>query len=324
MRMSLQHQVCSYVLGDPCTLQLQNPTNILDVGTGTGEWAIRMAELYPSCEVVGTDIAAVAETRSVPMNVFFEIEDAEEWDRCQNVYDLIHFRTMEGAFKDWSAVYRNVYKSLKPGGWLEVQDFDTAKSMFGFACQFSADSPIHDLVADLAIATEKSGRKLGNDHQSARALLEAGLVDVRTTEHQIPISIGEKSAGKIWLVLCLDALEASCLRLLTEYMGWDADKLKAACEDVGRELVQVARDAEKSKGLTVKMNVAVGRKPLDAPLGAHRCDHCEQAVSPSGSIGRNDNLDETSAPLTGVADPATPVEMGNGINVAQNGDQPSP
>jgi methylase of polypeptide subunit release factors len=34
----------------------KNPQRILDVGTGTGIWAIDMAERYPSAEVLGIDL----------------------------------------------------------------------------------------------------------------------------------------------------------------------------------------------------------------------------------------------------------------------------
>jgi methylase of polypeptide subunit release factors len=34
----------------------RNPHRILDVGTGTGIWAIDMADKYPSAEVLGIDL----------------------------------------------------------------------------------------------------------------------------------------------------------------------------------------------------------------------------------------------------------------------------
>jgi methylase of polypeptide subunit release factors len=40
----------------------KNPQRILDVGTGTGIWAIDMADKYPSAEVLGIDL------RSVPLS----------------------------------------------------------------------------------------------------------------------------------------------------------------------------------------------------------------------------------------------------------------
>lgn len=269
LRGALNHQVFIHVLGGSHTvLSLDNPQHILDVGTGTGEWAIRMAEIHPRCEVVGIDIAAIAETSRVPMNVFFEIEDAEDWDRSPDMYDLIHFRSMEGAFTSWETIYSNVYTSLKPGGWIELQDFDTTVGLNKFIEQFSPDSPIHALFSQLDLAAKKSGRPRGNAHMDPRMFVAAGFVDVRVTDYTVPITIAEKSAGKIWLVSCLDALEALCLRLLTEQMGWDADECKAACEQAARELADLAKSSEKRKGLVVKIRVVVARKPVDAVPGS--------------------------------------------------------
>ena len=32
---------------------------VLDVGTGTGIWAIEMGDQYPNAEIIGTDLSAV-------------------------------------------------------------------------------------------------------------------------------------------------------------------------------------------------------------------------------------------------------------------------
>lgn len=282
LRLALLHRVFLHVLdGELTTTVLQDPGFILDVGTGTGEWAMRMAELYPRCDVVGTDISAIAETRSVPMNVFFEIEDAEDWDRPPDHFDLIHFRGMNGAFRDWKAIYESVYYSLRPGGWIEVQDFDNAAAFDKFFKQFDADSPIHELFRDVEIAADKSGRSRAMDYLDPALLVAAGFVDFRVMEYSIPICFTEKSVGNIWLVSCLDALEATCLRLLTEQMGWDPDKCKAACEQAARELATLAKKPEKAKGLVIKIRVVAARKPATPP--ATNGTKQQEKAQPNGS-----------------------------------------
>ncbi|UZP39768.1 hypothetical protein NXS19_007584 [Fusarium pseudograminearum] len=49
---------------------------ILDVGTGTGMWAIDMADEHPSDKVIGIDISAV-QPAFVPPNCIFQIDDAQ-------------------------------------------------------------------------------------------------------------------------------------------------------------------------------------------------------------------------------------------------------
>lgn len=281
LRMTLIHQVLLQVLDGELTLApLNDPTHILDIGTGTGEWAIKVAELYPDCEVVGTDIAAIAETSRVPMNVFFEIEDAEDWDREPDMYDMIHFRCMEGAFSDWTFMYDSAFYSLKPGGWIEAAGFDLASGLGTFYSQFAEDSPVHALARDLAIASDKVGRQIGTSHLEPRLFMDCGYADVRVTEYVVPITVADKSVGKIWLIACLDAMEAMCLRLLTEQMGWDADECKAACETAARELANIAKDPVKSKDLVMKLQIVVARKPFDAPLSLRTGDTRSPSAEP--------------------------------------------
>jgi len=39
---------------------LKDPQRVLDIGTGTGIWAIDMADTYPSAEVIGIDLRHAA------------------------------------------------------------------------------------------------------------------------------------------------------------------------------------------------------------------------------------------------------------------------
>jgi len=84
-----------------------NPQNVLDVGTGTGIWAMDFADQYPSAQVIGFDLSAI-QPGWVPPNLQFEINDAcaPDWDYAKNSFDFIHVRAMYGSVADWPAFYQ--------------------------------------------------------------------------------------------------------------------------------------------------------------------------------------------------------------------------
>jgi len=91
----------------------------LDIGTGTGIWAIDFADEHPNTDVIGTDLSPI-QPSLVPPNCRFEIDDAsDEWTYPTNFFDFIHIRALFGSIEDWPALYAQVFKHLKPGGWIE-------------------------------------------------------------------------------------------------------------------------------------------------------------------------------------------------------------
>ncbi len=127
-RLDLQHHLLTVLFGGKLHLApLNEPKKILDLGTGTGIWAIDMADLYPDATVIGTDLSpvqpqwCVASTnlspltddfyRRVPNNVHFEIEDVEsDWTYTEDSFDYIHIRMLIGAISDWSSIIRKAYR----------------------------------------------------------------------------------------------------------------------------------------------------------------------------------------------------------------------
>ncbi|KAL1981644.1 hypothetical protein VTN96DRAFT_2358 [Rasamsonia emersonii] len=65
--MSLDHYIQQLVLGGTifCAPISPNPRRILDLGTGTGLWAIDMAKKYPQATVIGTDLSPIQPAWSV-------------------------------------------------------------------------------------------------------------------------------------------------------------------------------------------------------------------------------------------------------------------
>ena len=97
----------------------------LDLGTGWGSWAIDFADAHPGSQVIGNDLSPV-QPMLVPPNVEFVVDDFEdEWYYEHNPFDFIHGRYLGGSVRNWPALMNMAYKNLKPGGWVEFQDWDT-------------------------------------------------------------------------------------------------------------------------------------------------------------------------------------------------------
>lgn len=103
---------------------LQDPQRVLDLGTGTGVWAIDFADAYPSAHVIGNDLSPIQPTYTPP-NVEFIVDDIEDsWGYDNNPFDFVHARYLAGSIRDWPALARQAYSSIRPGGWVELQDWD--------------------------------------------------------------------------------------------------------------------------------------------------------------------------------------------------------
>jgi SAM-dependent methyltransferase len=70
------HFVYRVILGDNIVAPItRTPTDILDVGTGSGRWPIEVADRFPDCHVTGMDISPVNPIYEIPENCYFIVED---------------------------------------------------------------------------------------------------------------------------------------------------------------------------------------------------------------------------------------------------------
>lgn len=124
-RLDLQHHVFYLTLnGRLFTAPIPEEKKlhrVLDVGTGTGIWAIDFADDHPESEVIGIDLSP-PQAQLVPPNVVFEIDDLEETWTFQRPFDFIFGRMTVGAFIDYRRFFQQAFDNLTPGGWVETLD----------------------------------------------------------------------------------------------------------------------------------------------------------------------------------------------------------
>ncbi len=101
-------------------------------------------------------------------------------------------------------------------------------------------------------------------YDTAKLLIESGFVDVRRMEHNMPISAAQDNQlGKLWLLACMIGVEATALRLMTKYMGWSPERVRAACEQVCDEMKAIYHgQGGRERELNIKLIVVMARKPL--------------------------------------------------------------
>ncbi|KAK0356213.1 hypothetical protein LTS16_023665 [Friedmanniomyces endolithicus] len=103
---------------------LEDPMEIIDIGTGSGVWCIEMAEAYPGAQVLGIDLSPV-QPSWVPPNCHFEVDDFElDWTYGDDRFDMINHRFLIGSISNHSHFYKQAFNALKPGGWIELVEME--------------------------------------------------------------------------------------------------------------------------------------------------------------------------------------------------------
>ncbi|KAI8956485.1 S-adenosyl-L-methionine-dependent methyltransferase [Daldinia sp. FL1419] len=260
--LDLLHNACLMAMGDELFLAPigENPQKVLDVGTGTGIWAIDFADVFPAAEVIGTDLSPI-QPAWMPPNVKFEIDDCLlDWTWPENHFDYIHMRMLYGSVPDWTDLYKKAFKHLKPGKWFEDVEFDVR--IQSDHATITEDHMFNTWAEAFYEAGDKLGRsfRIAYDGTLKESMIMAGFVDVHEVKvkmpcHGWPRDPKLQQAGLLMFAMLDQSLEGFCLYLFSKAMGWTAEEILLFVAKYRTEL--------KKKSLCgwLLVTIVYGRKP---------------------------------------------------------------
>ncbi|OAG42670.1 hypothetical protein AYO21_02953 [Fonsecaea monophora] len=242
-RLDLLHHICKMLLGGELfTAPLpSDPHRILDVGTGTGIWAVEIADQFPSAQVIGTDLSPI-QPPWVPPNLQFYVDDAEaDWTWAENEkFDFIHARGLCGGIGDWPRFYAQAFRNLKPGGWIELQEH--AVNFFSDDGGLERATACVSAIAQLQQASDRVGKPLNVAHLHKRWMLQAGFQDVEEVVKKVPIGPWAKDRklkeiGVLYRIQMLQSVPSFMLAYYKRVLHHSDEVTETAMAEVKEEFV---------------------------------------------------------------------------------------
>lgn len=202
---------------------------VLDIGTGTGIWAIDFADEYPAATVIGTDLSPI-QPKSVPPNCRFEIDDArDKWLYPVDHFDLIHIRSLFGSIDDWPSLYEQAYKHLKPGGYIE--QLEISVNMESDDGSLKPGDPLVQFGNLFVQAGQITGQTFTIIDSMKQGIQDAGFVNIHEQVWKVPLGTWaadpkQRELGYWTLYGFETGLEGYALATMIRVLGWSAAEVQ--------------------------------------------------------------------------------------------------
>ncbi|KAL2126993.1 hypothetical protein VTI74DRAFT_11497 [Chaetomium olivicolor] len=239
--LDLYHHLFTMTLGGRLYLApiRADPQRVLDLGTGTGIWAMDFADQHPSASVIATDLSPI-QPSLVPPNLEVQIDDfCQQWTFTPLAsFDFIHARCIYGCVADYPALYDEVLAHLQPGGWFQQAEISVVPK----CSDGSLSGTSMERWGPLAL---EAGRKFGKSFSIAEdvegLMRAAGFVNVKKHVFRWPIGPwpkdkGLKTIGMYNRLGWEQGLEGWAMFLFTKFLGWRVEEIQVLLAHIRREL----------------------------------------------------------------------------------------
>ncbi|KAM0425983.1 hypothetical protein ACHAPT_008922 [Fusarium lateritium] len=228
-----------------------------------------MADEFPSAKVIATDVTPT-QPSFVPPNLEFQIDDAQlEWTFEPETFDFIHIRYLQGSIEDWSKLYGQAYKALKPGGWF--QHIEPDLQMLSQNPDVTVDDK--HIFSRWAQVFSEVGQKMGRTFDFTNRKQEtlakaAGFSRITHQTHKIPVGRWPKDKKKKELGTFVglsfsQALDGFVKLPLCEVLGWSPEEMQLFGVEMRRTLLD---PKTQTTGCVFSMYGQKPEKPIEEGL----------------------------------------------------------
>ena len=134
------------------------------------------------------------------------------------------------SLKDWQHFYHEAFSSLKPGGWVESQEFDYHRDTDDDT--IAEDSRLKHWEEEWTRGIERTGLKGKCDPELVvTQMRNAGFVHIQRLDFKLPVGPWPRDpqlrqAGLFGLVNLLDGMSSLSMKIFTGLLGYSTEELE--------------------------------------------------------------------------------------------------
>lgn len=231
----------------PTAIPLKDVHVVMDLICGPGSWCVDFSKKYPEKRVYGVDINQAiinharenaVQARSVNLE-FLAVDRRRILPFPDGHFDLIHLQNGTGLFnvRQWPAMMREMVRLLKPGGWLNLVDFE-----MGPASQPAIDRAL-TLLGQILSRLDRSNAADGKAPLTGSTLgpqrmAQQGFTDIGYQLYPVDLGGWNNPVGRAYLAWSV--VRPEMLLYLAERTGIsNQEELHMLLRETQRELRQI-------------------------------------------------------------------------------------